>query len=172
MFFFDSLYYRLFRLLPSKKLRARYEQKYQRLKRFKKLPEILETEINRLKADNDQIKALFSAFRQDVKIWMNGNLRHTPYDVLMASDVAANNTLNIQPENFDHVYLSVASSGNSVTIEQNPFIGRVRIEITGKNNIVRLGDLTNVTGPLDIFIRGDNTVTDIGSIYLGTGGFC
>ena len=167
MFLFDSLYYRLFRLLPSKKLRARYEQKYQRLKRFKKLPEILEKEINELRAENERVmEKLF----QEINLLQNGGLCHIPYDVFMASNAAANNAFSIPRENFERVFLSVASAGNSVTIGNNPRAGRVYIEIKGKNNTVCLGDLTNVTGPLHIYIRGNNSVTDIGDIYLGTEG--
>lgn len=92
------------------------------------------------------------------------------YDMLITSDVFKNNALNIPKDNFNNVSLNILSDGNSVTIEKNPHIGQVCIEITGKNNKVCLGDMSAVIGTLNIHIRGDDSNTNIGNIYIGNGG--
>ena len=91
------------------------------------------------------------------------------YDMLTKSDIAKNNALTIPRENFNHVHLNITSAGNTVTIEKNPIIGHVHIEITGKNNHLRLGDLSNVVGVFDVHVRGDDTTTDVGRISVGGG---
>ncbi len=90
------------------------------------------------------------------------------YDMLIKSDIVKSNTLNIPQKNFSHIHLNITSVGNSVTIEKNPSVGHVHIAITGKNHSLRLGDLSNIVGTLNIQINGDDTMTDIGNIYVGT----
>ncbi|MBO4643810.1 MAG: acyltransferase [Alphaproteobacteria bacterium] len=92
------------------------------------------------------------------------------YDTLTASDIFKNNALNVPKENFDNIALNIASDGNSVTIEKNPRVGRISIEIKGKNNKIRLGDMSEIVGTLDIHICGNDSETDIGNIWIGKGG--
>lgn len=73
------------------------------------------------------------------------------YDILMTSDIAKNNNIQIERENFEYIHLNITSVNNSIFIEKNPHCGRINIEITGKNNQVHLGDMSSIIGTL-VFI--------------------
>ena len=115
------------------------------------------------------IKKIKDHYERKYRVYICEN-KLKDYDMLITPDVFKNNSLNIPKDNFNNVSLNILSDGNSVTIEKNPSIGCVRIEITGKNNKVRLGDMSKIIGTLDIHIHGENSDTNIGNIWIGKGG--
>lgn len=98
------------------------------------------------------------------------NIKEGSFDDFKSTDIFKDNNININAENFENLDLKILTKGNNISIEKNPVNGKLFLEISGKNCQLKLGDLSDVYGNLCIYIRGNNTITDIGKIYIGAGG--